>query len=110
GWGRRKGVSGELGEELGGRGGVAVELVRFENPGAIMAAFRARAIDVTFLGITADRAEVMAYGPTVIDLQTTYLVPAHSTIASIADVDRPGVRILVPPRSAQEAHLKKTIP
>ncbi|MFL6807160.1 MAG: transporter substrate-binding domain-containing protein [Xanthobacteraceae bacterium] len=107
--GRLKGVIPDLGEELARRAGVPAELIRFENPGAIMAAFRSGAIDVTFLGITADRAEVMAYGPTVIDLQTTYLVPAHSTIASIAEVDRPGVRILVPQRSAQEAHLKKTI-
>jgi polar amino acid transport system substrate-binding protein len=107
--GRLKGVIPDLGEELARRVGVPVELVRFENPGAIMAAFRNGAIDVTFLGITADRAEVMAYGPTVIDLQTTYLVPAHSTIQNIAEVDRPGIRILVPQRSAQEAHLKKTI-
>src|SRR5262249_15229044 len=32
-----------------------------------------------------------------------------SAIACIADVDRAGVRILVPARSAQEAHLRKTI-
>jgi polar amino acid transport system substrate-binding protein len=107
--GRLKGVIPDLGEELARRVGVPAELIRFDNPGAIMAAFRDGAIDVTFLGITADRAEVMAYGPTVIDLQTTYLVPAHSTIANIAEVDRPGIRILVPQRSAQEAHLKKTI-
>ncbi|MFL5093265.1 MAG: transporter substrate-binding domain-containing protein, partial [Xanthobacteraceae bacterium] len=64
--GRLKGVIPDLGEELARRAGVPAELIRFENPGAIMAAFRSGAIDVTFLGITADRAEVMAFGPTVI--------------------------------------------
>ena len=107
--GRLKGVIPDLGEELARRAGVPAKLIRFENPGAIMTAFRSGAIDVTFLGITADRAEVMAFGPTVIDLQTTYLVPAHSSMQNIAEVDRPGIRILVPQRSAQEAHLKKTI-
>jgi polar amino acid transport system substrate-binding protein len=107
--GALKGVIADLGEELARRAGVPAQLIRFDNPGAIMDAFRNRTIDVTFLGITADRAQVMQYGPTVIDLQTTYLVPANSTITSIAEVDRPGVRILVPQRSAQEAHLKKTI-
>jgi polar amino acid transport system substrate-binding protein len=107
--GRLKGVIPDLGEELARRAGVPGELVRFENPGAIMEAFRNQTIDVTFLGITADRALVMQYGPAVIDLQTTYLVPANSPISSIAEVDRAGVRILVPQRSAQEAHLKKTI-
>jgi polar amino acid transport system substrate-binding protein len=107
--GALKGAIPDLGEELARRAGVVPELVRFDNPGAIMAAFRNGTIDVTFLGITADRAEVMTFGPPVIDLQTTYLVPADSRINSIAEVDRPGMRILVPQRSAQEAHLKKTI-
>jgi len=49
-----------------------------------MAAFRNNALDITFIGITADRAEVMQ-GPTVIDLQTTYVVPAASKIASIEE-------------------------
>jgi hypothetical protein len=51
----------------------------------------------------------MQYGPTVIDLQTTYVVPAGSKIASIEEIDQPGLRILVPQRSAQEAHVRKTI-
>jgi polar amino acid transport system substrate-binding protein len=36
-------------------------------------------------------------------------VPAASKIASIAEIDQPGLRILVPQRSAQEAHLRKII-
>ena len=89
--------------------GIGAELIKLENPGAVMAAFRNNALDITFIGITADRAEVMQYGPTVIDLQTTYVVPAGSKIASIEEIDQPGLRILVPQRSAQEAHLRKTI-
>jgi len=107
--GRLKGAIPDLGEELARRAGVPVQLIRFDNPGAIMAAFRDGTIDVTFLGITADRAAVMEFGPTVIDLQTTYLVPANSPIKTIDEVDRPGVRLVVPQRSAQEAHLKKTL-
>jgi len=84
--GRLKGVIPDLAEELARRIGVPGELIRFENPGAIMEAFRKGTIDVTFLGITADRALVMEYGPAVIDLQTTYLVPANSPINSIAEV------------------------
>jgi polar amino acid transport system substrate-binding protein len=74
-----------------------------------MAAFRGGAIDATFIGITADRAEAMDYGPVVIDLETTFLVPAGSKVASIAEIDQPGLRILVPLRSAQEAHLRTII-
>jgi polar amino acid transport system substrate-binding protein len=107
--GKLEGVIPDLGRELAQRAGVTAELSKLENPGAVMAAFRNNALDVTFIGTTADRAEVMQYGPTVIDLQTTYLVPAASKIASIAEIDQPGLRILVPQRSAQEAHLRKII-
>jgi polar amino acid transport system substrate-binding protein len=104
-----KGIVPDLGAALAARLGVPVELIKLENPAAVMAAFRNNALDVTFIGITADRAEAMDYGPTVIDLQTTFLVPAVSKITSIAEIDQPGLRILVPQRSAQEAHLRKII-
>ena len=107
--GRLTGVIPDLGEALARRLDVPAELIAFDNPAAILAAFRHGAVDVTFLGITADRAEAMAFGPRVLDLQTTYLVPAGSPIASVDAIDRPGVRILAPERSAQGAHLKTTL-
>lgn len=104
-----KGVVPDLGRELARRLGVPAQLVRFENPVAVIEAFRKGALDATFIGITADRAAAFDFGPVVLDLQTTYLVPATSPIKAIDEVDRPGVRLLVPARSAQEAHLKKTL-
>jgi polar amino acid transport system substrate-binding protein len=88
---------------------VAPELVPFANPAKMIEAFRAGTLDVTFLGITADRAEAIDFGPVVLALQTTCLVPASSAIASIAALDRPGMRIAVPAKSAQEAHLRTII-
>ncbi len=99
----------DLGTELARRIGVPVELIGCATPGALIEAFRGGAIDVTFVGVTADRAEAIDFGPVVLDIQTSYLVPAASPIMAIPDIDRAGVRILVPARSAQEAHLKKTI-
>jgi polar amino acid transport system substrate-binding protein len=106
------GVSGiipDLATELARRGGAKLDLVKFENPARMLAAFRDGSLDVTFLGITADRAEAIDFGPVIFEVQTAYLVPATSTIATIAEIDRAGVRIAVPARSAQEAHLRKTI-
>ena len=103
------GVIPDLARELARRLGVGVELVRFANPAAIVDVFRSGAVDATFVGITADRAAVIEFGPVVVDIQTSYLVPAGSTIARIGDVDRDGVRIAVPQRSAQEARLKATL-
>jgi polar amino acid transport system substrate-binding protein len=103
------GVIPDLGTELARRASVPVELLPYKKPAALVEAFRDRAVDITFVGITADRAAVMDFGSLVLELRTTYLVAAASPIRQIADVDQPGIRILVPQRSAQEAYLKRTL-
>jgi polar amino acid transport system substrate-binding protein len=103
------GIIPDLAVELARRAGVPLELVTFENPARIIAAFQDGALDVTFLGITVERAEAIDFGPVVFEIQTTYLVPSTSKITSIAEIDRVGVRIAVPAPSAQDAHLRKTI-
>jgi polar amino acid transport system substrate-binding protein len=107
--GALEGVIPDLGHELARRAGVLAELTGYANPGGLVAAFRAGALDVTFVGITADRAEAMDFGPVIFEIQTSYLVPAASKIAAITEIDRPGVRIAVPAPSAQEAHLKNIV-
>jgi polar amino acid transport system substrate-binding protein len=103
------GWSPELGAELARRIGVPHDLVRIHNPADMIEAFRAGKVDVAFIGITKDRAAVFDFGPVVIGLRTTFLVPAASSIRSIPEVDRAGVRIVVPARSAQGEHLEKII-
>ncbi|MGH6769541.1 MAG: transporter substrate-binding domain-containing protein [Xanthobacteraceae bacterium] len=106
---RLDGVIPDLCAECARRIGVPVDLRAFEAPGPIVEAMRSGAIDVTFLGVTADRAEAIDFGPVVLAIETTYLVPPSSSIAGIAEIDRPGLRIAVPARSAQEAHLRTTL-
>jgi polar amino acid transport system substrate-binding protein len=81
----------------------------YANPGGLVAAFRDGFLDATFVGVAADRAEAIEFGPVVLEILTTYLVAPSSSIASIDQVDRPGVRIAVPAPSAQQAHLSNTI-
>jgi polar amino acid transport system substrate-binding protein len=107
--GALEGLIPDVAAELARRLGVPLELTGYAVAAALVEAFRDGAVDATFVGVTADRTEVIDFGPVILHIQTSYLVPASSAIAEIADVDRPGVRIAVPMRSAQEAHLKKTI-
>lgn len=99
----------DLAHELARRIGVPAALGGYASPAGLIAAFRAGALDVTFVGVTAERAEAIDFGPVVLELQTSYLVPAASRIGSIAEIDRPGVRIAVPAPSAQQAHLQTII-
>src|SRR5262249_25515554 len=103
------GIVPDLGAELARRTGLPADFLRCATPGALIEAFRGGAPDVTFVGVTAARAEAIDFGPVVLDIATSYLVPAASAIDTIADVDRAGARILVPAASAQEAHLRKAL-
>jgi polar amino acid transport system substrate-binding protein len=102
------GIIPDLGHELARRAGVEAALVPFENPGRLVEAFKAGALDVTFVGITADRAEAIDFGPVMLAIETTFLVPGPSPVTAIPEIDRTGVRIAVPAKSAQEAHLRQT--
>jgi polar amino acid transport system substrate-binding protein len=107
--GQLKGWSPDLGVELARRLRVPPELVPIHNPADMIEAFKGGNIDVTFIGITKDRAAAFDFGPVMIGLRTTFLVPASSTIKTIAEIDQAGVRIVVPARSAQGEHLEKII-
>ena len=107
--GQLTGWSPDLGIELARRLGVPPELVRIHNPADMIEAFKDGKIDVAFIGITRDRAAAFDFGPVIIGLRTTFLVPASSTIKSIPEIDQAGVRIVVPAKSAQGEHLEKII-
>jgi polar amino acid transport system substrate-binding protein len=107
--GKLSGWSPDLGIELARRLKVPYELVPIRNSADMIDALSNGKADVTFIGITKDRAEAFDYGPVVIGLRTTFLVPSRSSIRTIADVDQTGVRIVVPARSAQGEHLEKII-
>src|SRR5215470_2635058 len=107
--GTLKGWSPELGMELARRAGVPAKLVPIRNPADMIDAFKTGRIDATFIGITKDRAAAFDFGPVLIGLRTTFLVPASSTIKTIPEIDQAGLRIVVPARSAQGEHLEKII-
>jgi len=44
-----------------------------------------------------------------VEIEATYLVPPGSPLMAIAEVDRPGIRIAVPDRSAFELYLTRSL-
>jgi polar amino acid transport system substrate-binding protein len=88
-----RGPAMELGRALAARIGIEFVPIEYARPGAIMSGVRTNAWDVTFLVADSDRAVVADFSPPYMRTDFTYLVPSGSSIRSIADVDRPGVRI-----------------
>ena len=107
--GEIRGVAADLGRELGERLGVRVELVPFPNPGALADAAKSGAWDVGFLGAEPQRANEIDFTAAYVEIEATYLVPPGSKLKAIAEVDRQGIRIAVPEKSAYELYLTRTL-
>jgi polar amino acid transport system substrate-binding protein len=107
--GKPKGIAADLGTELGKRLGVAVELVPFPTPGAVADAAKSGKWDVAFIGAEPQRAKEIDFTAAYVEIEATYLVPAGSPIKSIAEVDRPGIRIAISARSAYDLWLERNL-
>jgi polar amino acid transport system substrate-binding protein len=91
--GELRGVAVTLGAELASQLRVPVEYVVYPNSGELAAAGALGAWDVSFLPADEERAAIVDFGPAYNLFESTYLVRAGSAIESIAEVDRPGVRV-----------------
>ncbi len=107
--GEHGGVAVDLGRELARRLGVPVELVPYPNPGALADAAKSGVWDVGFLGAEPQRANEIDFTAAYVEIEATYLVPPGSQLKSISEVDRAGIRIGVPARSAYELYLTRSL-
>ena len=103
------GLAADLGRELGQRFGVPVALLPYPNPGVLADAASTGVWDVGFIGAEPQRAQEIDFTAAYVEIEATYLVPPDSPLRAIAEVDRPGVRIAVPERSAYELYLTRSL-
>jgi len=107
--GEQGGVAVELVRELARRLDVPLEIVPYKSAGVAADAVRTGAWDVSVLGDEPQRAKEIAFATPLTEIEATYLVPAGSKLRSIDEVDRPGVRIVVPAKSAYDLYLSRSI-
>ena len=94
-----RGVTVDLAAALARELGVPLELVPYPSAEALNQSATAGAWDVTFMTVDHHRQTLVDFGPAYVTFEATYLVPSASPIQSIADVDRPGIRVFSnPPR------------
>lgn len=103
------GVSPDMARELARRLGIPVKLIPFKSPGELADEAGNNVWDIGNIGAEPARAETIAFTAAYAEIESTYLVPAGSPIKSIAEVDRPGVRIAVTGRSAYGLWLDRNI-
>jgi polar amino acid transport system substrate-binding protein len=107
--GEVKGVALELGRALAARIGVKFTSVEYPRPGAVIDGLRANAWDVSMLVFDPERAQQVDFSNAYLQSDLTYLVPPGSSIHSVADVDKPGIRIAVPRGDGSDLYLTRTL-
>jgi polar amino acid transport system substrate-binding protein len=104
-----EGVAPDMAHEVASRLGVPVRYVPFKTPGELADAATSGVWDIGLIGAEPQRAEAIAFTPAYCEIEATYLVPAGSSLNSIAAVDAAGVRIAVTARTAYGLWLDRNI-
>ena|SRR5689334_12352723 len=107
--GEMKGVGFDLGKELARRIGVPFEPVMYPSVGALLDGGKSGAWDVAFVGFSPARAKEWDFTELHLQMEFGYLVPAGSSILTMADVDRPGMRVAVQEKSQPDVFLSRTL-
>jgi polar amino acid transport system substrate-binding protein len=108
--GRGTGVVGvELARALAARLGIEAQMVGYPTPSQALEGLKTGACDLGFLGIERSRVVELDFSPPIFQFDYTYLVPAGSTIHTIADADRPTRRIAVVRNHASDLALRRIV-
>src|SRR5436309_7949297 len=107
--GEPRGIAVDLAREIARRLDIPLEFVPFETAGRMADAVKSGAWDIAFLANEPERANEIAFTPAYVEIEAGYLVPPESSIRSIAEVDREGIRIAVGDKSAYDLFLSRTV-
>src|SRR5580704_2364475 len=103
------GVAVDIANEVAARLGVPVEFRCFGAARESFAATVAGQADICFLAIEPARAAEISFTAPYVLIEGVYAVPRDSPLATMADVDRAGVRIGVKHGSAYDLFLTRTL-
>ena len=107
--GEPRGVSADLARELAKRLGIPLTFVTFNGAGFVTDAVKDKSWDIAFLAIDPGRAQGISFTAPYVVIEGAYLVPKGSPVQTVADVDRPGVQVMVDRGSAYDLFLQRAL-
>jgi polar amino acid transport system substrate-binding protein len=103
------GVTVDIAREIAARLDIPLALRCFDAARKSFEAMTAGEADLCFLAIEPARAAVVAFTAPYVVIEGVFAVPTDSPLTTVADVDRPGVRIGVNSGSAYDLFLSRTL-
>jgi polar amino acid transport system substrate-binding protein len=104
------GLSFDLGQELAKRLNVPFEQVSYQRISEVLDGVIKGEVDFTVSNSTPARAAQVAFSQTLLTIELGYLVTASSPITTVADVEKPGLRIGVTQNSTSQGAIPKLLP
>lgn len=104
-----QGVSVDLAGALAQRLGLALELCVFDAAARSVEAVRALQADVGFFAVDPSRGAGIAFSAPYLLIEGAYLVLEAAPLRENAEVDRPGVRVVVGQGSAYDLYLTRAL-
>ena len=101
------GLSPDLAKEIARRLGVPCRLVPFEGPGRLADAVGQDIWDIGNIAIEPERAQTIDFSTSYIKIDANFLVRDGSSFTTNAEIDKPGVEIILYNRSAYDLWLKE---
>ncbi|MEM7015733.1 MAG: transporter substrate-binding domain-containing protein [Pseudomonadota bacterium] len=98
--GEPQGVSPDMARAIAERLGVDVEYITFDTPAQVTDASTSDIWDIANIGAEPERARTITFTPAYAEIEATYIVAAGSSLQTIDDVDKPGVKIVAYGRGA----------
>jgi polar amino acid transport system substrate-binding protein len=92
--GRPRGVTADLADALGRKLKLPVEHVLFPNSGLATDALEAGSVDVAFMPVDEERRKRIAFGPSYVLGESTYMATAASGAQTLDEVDRADMRVI----------------
>jgi polar amino acid transport system substrate-binding protein len=100
----------DLGKDMAKRLEVAFEQVNYQRIADVLEGMKAGDVDFTLSNATPARAVDVAFSQTLLSVELGYLIPAISSIMTIADLDKRGIRIGVTRGSTSQGTLPNILP
>ena len=101
------GLSPDLAKEVASRLGVPCRLIPFDGPGQLADAVGQDIWDIGNIALEPERAQTIDFSISYIKIDANFLVRDGSSFTANAEIDKPGVEIILYNRSAYDLWLKE---